>query len=54
VKKYAIIPGPWTPDTGEVTPKLSLRRRVITDRYADVIDEMYAEMGTAVEEDLHA
>ncbi|MBS2533034.1 long-chain fatty acid--CoA ligase [Catenulispora sp. NF23] len=43
VKKYTIIPGPWTPDTGEVTPKLSLRRRVITDRYADVIDEMYLQ-----------
>ena len=43
VKKYTIIPGPWTPDTGEVTPKLSLRRRVIVERYAGVIDEMYLE-----------
>jgi len=43
VKKYTIVPGPWTPDTGEVTPKLSLRRRVIAERYADVIDKMYAD-----------
>ncbi|WP_194912248.1 AMP-dependent synthetase/ligase [Catenulispora rubra] len=54
VKKYTIIAGPWTPDTGEVTPKLSLRRRVIVDRYSDVIDEMYAQAEGAGEEELHA
>ncbi|NUR63524.1 MAG: AMP-binding protein [Catenulispora sp.] len=43
VKRYTVLPGPWTPDTGEVTPKLSLRRRVITERYAEVIDAMYDE-----------
>jgi long-chain acyl-CoA synthetase len=54
VKKYTIIAGPWTPDTGEVTPKLSLRRRVISERYADVIDEMYAESEKSAGEDIHA
>ncbi|MFL6117216.1 MAG: AMP-dependent synthetase/ligase, partial [Catenulispora sp.] len=44
VKKYTILAGPWTPETGEVTPKLSLRRRVITERYAQVIDDMYTEL----------
>jgi long-chain acyl-CoA synthetase len=44
VKKYTILSGPWTPDTGEVTPKLSLRRRIITDRYAQVIEDMYTEI----------
>ncbi|WP_344664433.1 AMP-dependent synthetase/ligase [Catenulispora yoronensis] len=47
VKKYTILAGPWTPDTGEVTPKLSLRRRIITERYAEVIDTMYAEAADA-------
>ncbi|MBW8804486.1 MAG: AMP-binding protein [Catenulisporales bacterium] len=42
VKKYTILAGPWTPETGEVTPKLSLRRRVIAERYAQVINDMYA------------
>ena len=51
VKKYTVLAGPWTPDTGEVTPKLSLRRRVITERYADVIDQMYEE--PAEPDDLH-
>ena len=54
VKRYTIIAGPWTPDTGEVTPKLSLRRRVITDRYADVIDDMYAQAEDIGEEEFHA
>jgi long-chain acyl-CoA synthetase len=44
IKRYAILPGPWTPDSGEVTPKLSLRRRVITERYADVIESLYEEI----------
>jgi long-chain acyl-CoA synthetase len=43
VKKFRILPGTWTPDSGEVTPKLSLRRRVIVDRYAEVIEELYRE-----------
>jgi long-chain acyl-CoA synthetase len=43
IKKYKILAGPWTPDTGEVTPKLSLRRRVIHDRYAAAVDELYRD-----------
>ena len=43
VKKFRILAGPWTPDSGEVTPKLSLRRRVILDRYTEVIEELYRE-----------
>ena len=43
VKRYRILAGPWTPDTGEVTPKLSLRRRVVHERYAEVIEELYRE-----------
>ncbi|ACU76189.1 AMP-dependent synthetase and ligase [Catenulispora acidiphila DSM 44928] len=54
VKKYTIVPGPWTPDTGEVTPKLSLRRRVIAERYAGVIDEMYLAPPADGEEEIHA
>ncbi|MGW9346332.1 AMP-dependent synthetase/ligase [Nocardiopsis flavescens] len=41
VKKYRVLAGPWTAESGELTPKLSLKRRVIVDRYADVIDSMY-------------
>jgi long-chain acyl-CoA synthetase len=43
IKRYRILAGPWTPDSGEVTPKLSLRRRVVHDRYANVVEELYRE-----------
>lgn len=42
VKKYRVLDRPWTPESGELTPTLKLRRRVITDRCAGVIDDLYS------------
>jgi long-chain acyl-CoA synthetase len=42
VKTFHILPVAWTAESGELTPKLSMRRRVIGERYAQVIDAMYA------------
>ncbi|HXV71797.1 MAG TPA: long-chain fatty acid--CoA ligase, partial [Acidimicrobiia bacterium] len=42
IKKWVIVPDEWTPDTGEVTPSLKLKRRVVLDKYADQIESMYA------------
>ena len=41
VKKWFIVPDEWTPDSGEVTPSLKLKRRVVLEKYADQIDSMY-------------
>jgi long-chain acyl-CoA synthetase len=41
VKKWVIVPDEWTPDSGEVTPSLKLKRRVVLDKYADQIEAMY-------------
>jgi long-chain acyl-CoA synthetase len=41
IKKYQVLADPWTPESGEVTPTLKLRRRVITDRYAQAIEGLY-------------
>jgi long-chain acyl-CoA synthetase len=41
VKKWVIVPDEWTPDSGEVTPSLKLKRRVVLDKYAGEIDSMY-------------
>ncbi|HEV2375889.1 MAG TPA: AMP-binding protein [Streptosporangiaceae bacterium] len=41
VKRWRLLPAEWTPDTGELTPTLKLKRRVIHGRYADVIDALY-------------
>jgi long-chain acyl-CoA synthetase len=42
VKKWIIVPDEWTPDSGEVTPSLKLKRRVVVDKYSDEIDALYA------------
>jgi long-chain acyl-CoA synthetase len=41
IKKWMVVPDEWTPDSGEVTPSLKLKRRVVLDRYADEIESMY-------------
>ncbi|GHF22217.1 long-chain acyl-CoA synthetase [Amycolatopsis deserti] len=41
IKKYQVLAKPWTPESGEVTPTLKLKRRIINDRYADDIAALY-------------
>lgn len=42
-KKVVIIDDVWSIDTGELTPKLSLKTNVLEDRYAEIIEETYNE-----------
>jgi long-chain acyl-CoA synthetase len=42
IKKWVIVPDVWTPDSGEITPSLKLKRRVVLDKYAEQIESMYA------------
>ena len=42
VKKFQLLPSEWGIDTGELTPKLSLKRKVITEKFRDAIEKMYA------------
>jgi long-chain acyl-CoA synthetase len=41
VKKFELIPNEWTIDTGELTPTLKLKRKVIMEKYKEVIDKIY-------------
>jgi long-subunit acyl-CoA synthetase (AMP-forming) len=41
IKKWIIVPDEWTPDSGEVTPSLKLKRRVVLEKYASEIDALY-------------
>ena len=41
VKKWIIVPDEWTPDSGEVTPSLKLKRKVVLDKYASEIESLY-------------
>ena len=42
VKKWIVVPDEWTPDSGEVTPSLKLKRKIVLDKYADEIEGLYA------------
>lgn len=42
IKKFELLPNEWSIDTGEMTPKLSMKRKVITEKYKDAIDRIYA------------
>ncbi len=42
VKRFRLLPTEWTAQTGELTPTLKKRRNVILERYADVIEALYA------------
>uniref|UniRef100_A0AAU1M1Y8 Acyl-CoA synthetase n=1 Tax=Streptomyces sp. NBC_00148 TaxID=2903626 RepID=A0AAU1M1Y8_9ACTN len=46
IKRYRLLTQEWGPETGELTPSLKLRRRVIRDRYGDLLDALYEESGT--------
>ena len=41
-KRWFIAPEAWSPETDELTPSLKLKRRVVLERYAAQIEEMYA------------
>jgi long-chain acyl-CoA synthetase len=47
LKRFRLLPDEWTIDSGELTPSMKLKRRVITARYAAVIDELYADEATS-------
>jgi long-chain acyl-CoA synthetase len=42
VKRWQLLPAEWTAETGELTPTLKLKRRVVHAKYADAIDALYA------------
>ena len=43
VKKFVLLPKEWTIDNGELTPKLSLKRKIILQKHEEDINRIYAE-----------
>jgi len=41
VKNWALLPTPWSPETGELTPTMKLKRPVIAARHRAEIEELY-------------
>jgi long-chain acyl-CoA synthetase len=47
IKRFRVVADEWSQDSGELTPSMKLKRRVITGRYAAVIAELYEDEATA-------
>ena len=47
LKRFRVVAEEWTQETGELTPSMKLKRRVITAKYAAVIDALYADEATS-------
>lgn len=43
IKNFALLERDFTIESGELTPTLKVRRRLIEERYRDVLDALYAE-----------
>jgi len=43
IKRFRLVPDEWTVDSGELTPSMKLRRRVIAQKYSSAIADLYAD-----------
>jgi long-chain acyl-CoA synthetase len=42
IRRIALLPDEFTIDKGELTPTLKVKRRVIDQKFNDLIEELYA------------
>jgi long-chain acyl-CoA synthetase len=47
MKRFCVVPDEWTVETGELTPSMKLKRRVVEKKYAAEIAEFYKDEATA-------
>jgi long-chain acyl-CoA synthetase len=41
IKKFKLTPNEWTIVDGHLTPTMKLKRKVIAEKYSDLIESMY-------------
>jgi long-chain acyl-CoA synthetase len=51
IKRFRLVTEEWTPQTGELSPTLKLRRNILTGRYQTIINDIYSirEKGNVVD-----
>jgi long-chain acyl-CoA synthetase len=45
IKRVSVVPDVWDVESGELTPSMKLKRRVILEKYKAEIAKMYGEDG---------
>jgi len=43
IKRFTLLPQEFSQETGEITPTMKIKRKVVQDKYRDLIDAMYVE-----------
>lgn len=43
IKKFELLPKEWSIDSGEMTPTLKIKRKVVMEKYRDAVDRIYAD-----------
>lgn len=41
IKKFAILPKPLAVETGELTPTMKVRKKIVQEKYMDILDSFY-------------
>ncbi|THU37155.1 long-chain fatty acid--CoA ligase [Niastella caeni] len=41
IKRFELLPQEWSIETGEMTPKMSIKRKVVMEKYKDAIEHIY-------------
>jgi long-chain acyl-CoA synthetase len=42
IKKFELISREWSIETGEMTPKMSLKRKVVMEKFKENVERIYA------------
>lgn len=48
IKRYRLIADSWTPQTGDLSQTLKLKRNILAEKYKDLIDEIFAPSRSGV------
>jgi long-chain acyl-CoA synthetase len=43
IKKWSLLPNDFTQDAGEITPTFKVKRKVILNKYSDIVERMYVK-----------
>ncbi len=46
IKEFRLVPSSWTLESGELTPTMKLKRRVISEKFAEFIHDIYKDDGS--------